>query len=455
MASEKNNFSRVLRRNGIALLTGAGLFALVFYVTFSLRGGNSDFWPHLVWATLLEPAEMLSRLFDGSERLWHILVKLCCQYLFSNAWAAAAFVTAAADTAAYFLVYKTWDRALPDRVPRWLLALLCAAVFVVSSVTLPGQYFYRGRSAVNTWHNPTNIMVRPFAAAVFFMTINIYNRRRYGQHTVLVAPPEDGRLFRFEGGFWAQFRQPVYTRWELVLYPICLFFSVDAKPSFLQFFAPAIFLFLLIDVIRTKGMLLPFSIKLAAGYLPAVAILFMQFLGYFGGNLLSGSDLTAAAEAASTDLIAATESAGSGISIYFLQPSFPSVRAFFDALAGQLPYILCPSAFPLLVLLAAPRRNLRDGCLRLAWLCVLAATLESFLLHETGARASHGNFGWAQYLAMWILWTASLGRFVTLAREKSLSGTVALYGGSALLLWHMVCGVGYILNVIESRNFYL
>ena len=441
----KSRFLALLRRNGTALILAAGLYILLYAVVFNFRqdAPASDYSPHMLWALAMSKQQVLSSFYNGSERLWHIFVKFVYSLFTHNMWSAAAIVTAAADTAAYYLLFKIWDRTLPEKFPRWLLAVITACVFLVSSLTLPGHTFYIGRSGVNTWQNPTNIMVRPFAVAVFYMTVNIYNRRRYDLHAALVPPEMAGKSFAFSGGFWAQFRVPVYTKAELVLYPVCILLSTYAKPAFLQFFAPAILVFCLIDVLRTKGRLFPFCVKLALSFLPAALILSQQFFNYFGSNI-SVVTATAAAE---------TASAGAGVAVYFIQPAFSGLGETLLVTARSVFAVLYPCAFPLFILLAAPRRGLQSAAGRLSWICLIVALLESWLLHETGERAHHGNFLWGYYLATWLLWTASIGQYAALIQEKTRSGKLARWGGTAFLLWHLTCGVCYVIRVLQTCDY--
>lgn len=449
----RNNSSAaaVFRRNGLALLLTGGLFALVYAVVFNYRlSMDSDFTLHTVWAIAMSPEEMISSFYDGSEHLWHLCVKLLFTYVTSNMWVAAAIVTAAADAAAYFLVYKALDTSLSNDFPRWLLALLTVSVFVANALTLPGFDFYVSRGAINTWHNPTNIMVRPFAAAVFFMTVRIYNRRRYDRHSALVSPAESGAVFSFHGSFLSQFRQPVYTKAELVLYPLCILLSAYAKPSFLQFFAPAILIFLLIDVIRTRGMLLPFCIKMALAYIPAALIILSQFSSFFGAaGIVSGSALAADAAESTAETVSQ-----SGVAIYFIQHSFGSFPAFLRALWTAVLETLYLCAFPLFMLLVAPRTSIRNSGYRLGLIGMLVARLEALCLHELGSRASHGNFLWGFYLSAWMLWCASIGLYAQLAGSKTTAGKLARWGGTTLLLWHLVCGIFYVAKVLQTSGFY-
>jgi hypothetical protein len=455
MTANQRPFVRALRKNGFALLMTAGLFAIMYAVVFRFRygtftggygfsTGDSDYIDHMVWAIALTPKAMLASFYDGSDYLWHICVKLLFMAGVSNTWKAAAIVTAAANAAAYFLVYKTWETVLPEKFPRSLTAVLIAAIFLVNALTLPGGDVYAGRAAVNTWHNPTNIMVRPFAAAVFYMTVRIYARRRYGSHTI-VPTLTDGQDFTFSSGFFSSFREPVYTGAELILYPLCILFSAYAKPSFLQFFAPAIFLFLLVDVIRTKGRLLPFCIKLALAYVPAALILLSQFTSFFSGGITV--DTTAAAAAAET------VSEASGVAIYFIQQSFSGVGEFISSLFHQIWILLCVCAWPIFVLCLGGKVGMRDPAARLSITGVLTAWLEVLLLHETGSRADHGNFTWGFYLSLWLFWGVAMGRYLTALASDGPRKRLALWVGIPLLGCHLAAGIFYVIHIYQTSQY--
>lgn len=438
----ESRFIHFLRRNGAALLLAAGLVALYYFAAYRLTFVESDYAQHGRWAMGMTNRAMLESFYNGSERLWHIIVRFTFDHLLHDLYRSTAIVTAVMDGVAYFLIFKTFDQALPEKPPRWLLALITLTPFLASALTWPGGALYTTAGGLSTWHNPTNIMVRPFAAAVFYMTLRIYNRRRCGEHGILARSGAD---FAFQGGFWRQFGEPVYTGAELILYPLCLLLSVYSKPSFLQFFAPAIFIFLMIDVIRTRGMLLPFCLKLALSYLPAACILLMAVKSYFP------SGASAVSDAAQT---AAETGASAGVAVYFMKSSFSGMGDFLSTLLRELFYLLRPCAFPLLVFLLGRKRGEYRPMTRLAVICLLVAYAETLLLHETGTRAAHGNFLWGMYLASWLAWTAGAGEYVGLAADEDRSGRVALYAGTPVLAWHLVCGIVYLVLILLN-GYYL
>lgn len=432
-----------------ALLGASALFCLTYRVVFNFRSGDSDYIDHLSWAIGLSWPVILEGIRQGKEILWHIFVWLTASAGVRNIWKAAALATAGANAAAYLVVYGCLDRRAPEKTPRWLLAAVVLCVFTVSSLTLPGGPYYVGRGAVNPWHNPTSIMVRPFAAAVLFMTADIYDRRR-GVPRRLPLCPEEGEspAFAFPGGFWAQFETPVFTRSQLVLYPLCLVLSAYAKPSFLQIFGPAIFLFLLADLIRTRGMLLPFCVKMAVAFLPAVWVLLQQVGSLFGNGFSLGVTALAAEAAPVTP-----HSPGAGISIYYLADGWTGFGPFLRTIFHDLKMLALPCAFPLFLLAAAPRRTWRDAGFRLGLVCALSGLLGAMFLHETGERSWHGNFTWGQYLGCWLLWSAAAGQYASLWGRRG-QYRLARWGGAALLALHLACGAAYLAAILRTGEYY-
>ena len=466
MKRQKHSFGDVLRRHAAAVVLTAGVFALTYFVVVGFRNNmtdyySSDYFAHILWALRMTPASMLQSLYNGSERLWHIFVNLLFTRLHFNMWSAAATVSAAANAAAYFIMFRFFDSALPKKISRPLTALGLAFVFVVNAVGIPGLAEYAGIGGVNPWHNPTIIMVRPFAAAVLYMTVRIYNRRRYSLHSVLNDTNRPAPAFVFEGSTLRQFRQPVYTKAELILYPLCLLLSCDAKPSFMQCFAPAIFLLLVADVIRTRGKLLPFCLKLAAAFIPAAIVILLQMGAYFIPSGTAAQVTEAAADTAAAAVQTAeaaettvSEAAASGLVIYFIQQN-ASVGEILVSLANSLWCLLRLTAFPVVIIAAAPKKAWRDTTFRLSLLMLAAAWLETLFLHEAGAREAHGNFFWALYLSAWLLWSRCVPRYLELLRGKrSRARSTALFVGTPVLLWHVVSGVIYVIRVLQTSLYF-
>jgi len=419
-------------------LLAAGLFVLVYQIVLSFPGGDSDYIDHLIWTLGMTWRDCLESLYDGSERLWHICVK-CIMCLNSNMWKAAAIVTASADTASYILLFAFFDECLPRKFSRPILAVVTAAAFISSALYVPvlAPGFYVSKGAINTWHNPTSIMVRPFAIAVFYMTVRMYNRYRYATGTVALYGQVSRSDFDLtQNDFWYLFKDRVYKPHEIILYPLCILLSTYAKPSFLQFFAPAILAFLLIDMFRTKGKLLPFCLKLALAYIPAIVIMLMQFTSFFHGGISAGAEAAA--------------STGSGVAVYFLQPSFAGISEFFSTVGTVILRLLWLCAWPLFVLFLDAGSYWGSAGGRLSCLCLAAGELESMLLHETGPRAEHGNFLWGFYTAVWIFWCAAVERFIAILQMGGKKRAAALWVGCPLLAWHVASGILYVTKIIQT-----
>ena len=461
--SSSSRVMSFLRRNGIALLLTVGIYVLTCQVVLHLfRNDNmADYIAHTIWAIALTPQKALASLYNGSERLWHMCVRVLFSYS-GNMMTACAIATAAANAAAYFLVYKSLELVFPAKLPRWLLALLTAVVFTANALTVPGAAFVTDRGYVNSWHNPTNIMVRPFAAAVFFMTLRIYNRRRCGLHSALVPPEEGGRPFAFAGSARAEWRTPVFTRAELVLYPLCLLLSVWAKPAFLQYFAPAIFVFLVADVIRTKGKLFPFCLKLALAYIPAMLVITSQFMRYFGSfaplaEAQSAADALHAMEEAAGETIyydTTSNFVTTQVAFYYILPSFSGVGEALKETLNAILLTLYVCAFPLAVFCIDFSYARRSAACRLSLVGMIVARLESLFFHELGIRNNHGNFRWAYFVSIWLLWAVAMERYAEGLFRRDRAGKLMRYAATPLLAWHLAVGVIYLVRILQTGMYW-
>jgi hypothetical protein len=104
--------------------------------------------------------------------------------------------------------------------------------------------------------------------------------------------------------------------------------------------------------------------------------------------------------------------------------------------------------FPLAVLIAFAGKAIRDQALRLAWLAFGAGALYAYFLAESGQRMSHGNFLWSGQAAAGVLFAASV-RFV-LARKADPAAQGRLAVCAAALALHVANGVTYLVHFART-----
>lgn len=262
--------------------------------------------------------------------------------------------------------------------------LLSFVVCTASAIWCPfyNIHIYLGQGSPNTWHSPTNIIVKPFAILVFFRVSNLLNKIKIGKKISI------NEFFEIS---------------------ILLVLSNLAKPNFYQGFIPALFLYVVFMVIQTGLKSIKYYLALGLSIVPAtILIVFQLFSNFFTGGGTSGE--------------------GIGIG-WFLVP-----KLYTPSIIISLMLLLCfPICFTIIY-----GKYLKRIDLKLAWIYFVVSYLEYGLLYEKGTRFSHGNFGWAYLLSSFILFIITTGLFFSKfdfrkKKDKILLGVWLLHGASGII----------------------
>lgn len=389
-------------RKALTCLLGALLFYMSFYMTFHLvyELSASDLTVHFGIAKEITVKKALVALVTGDNLMWHILVKALRKAGIGGVYC-ACMVSAGAITATYAIACRLFGKAI-EHLNRALIPVAAFVMCLVGPLYMPWYNYriYRGQDSPNPWHSPTQIMVKPFALLIFWMTIRIYQRCREGN--------------------WP--RKAYESRGEAALYTILITLSVYAKPSFFQAIVPALGLLMIIDLIRSRGKSFLCDFKVAAAYIPGAILTVMKFVDSFF-----------------------TE-AENGMEIAFL--------AVWSHNSTCIPLsILLLYGFPLFVMIVDRKRFFKqvDGQLSLSMIAVSGAMYA--LLAETGERRYHGNFSWAWGVTAFLVWSITLKEFLHLMSSDELSQreyNIAAYGGWTLLGLHLMTGIVYFVTIVTG-----
>lgn len=381
----ENNRQRAFGMYGCA---GILFFLTLFMVKVEMGKGHevllySDFATHSSWAV----GELADPLYDKfyAYPVWHFLVRgISALFPIGREWAGALVTACLLGFTAAVLYGFLWTQ-LKDVLDWKRLCLLDLGLLVLTALYMPwfNREVYLGQSSPTIWHNPTNMAVKPVALLAFLYFLRMYGERRSVK----------GRAFL---GF-----------------SLLVLLSCFVKPSFVQGFLPAVALFLLLELVRTRGKSFLFSLKMAAAFVPSGLYFVFQYISVFG------------------------EGAGRGIGIapfavMRLDTAHPGIS------------ILQAVAFPLFVLGILGWRHLREDIpLLFAVIFYLVSLLEFILLIEVTEPAS-GNFEWALQLAMFTLFIMTAVRFYQKTEKKSWM----VFVGNALLAYHIGSGIYYYLYLL-------
>ncbi|MGM9537582.1 MAG: hypothetical protein ACI3VN_04550 [Candidatus Onthomonas sp.] len=399
-AYHSGTLTSIRRQERISILLTCLLGVLLFFLSFLMSYhllhdlGGSDLQAHLDAAKKLTKVTVFTELLTGKERLWHLGVKIFMWLKVSGVYS-ACLMTAVSVAAYYGICCGVLKKTLTE-LNQALIPAASFALCMMGPIFMPwySERIYRGQDTPNVWHNPTQLMLRPFALLTVLMTVRIYQRLRQGD--------------------WP--KQVYESRWEAAVYTGVITLGVWAKPSYFQAAVPALGILMVVDLIRSRGKSLLPSVKVAAAYIPGAVFTLMRFINAFY-----------------------TGEKGGGIEI-----------APFDVWSDSsniIPVsILLLYAFPLFVLLLDWRSILPsvEGQLSLAMLLTSGAM--KALLAEVGARRYHGNFGWAWGITATLVWFFAFRRFLKLMAGDRLPPKkyrIAAYVGWTLLALHLLSGIVY------------
>jgi hypothetical protein len=281
-------------------------------------------------------------------------------------------------------------------MPEWsaatrtgLAALAALALLVVQPALplgAPRDPWLFGYFPPNQYHNPTTLLSKPFALALFAL----------GAAALSGAPA--GRLW----GWLA-----------LVI------LSGIVKPSFLLAFLPAVGLLAL-----WRWRVARWRLLIGGLFVPSVLLLLGQYALRY---VVQGDD---------------------GVSVIFAPLMVIGLYTSTGAIS-LIARLLLSVLFPLAVLAAFPKEAARDVRMPLAWLTCAIGIAPGYLLAEGGGKASAGDFLWSGQLAVFVLFAVSAAFLVArlgAADEHPLPpGRLARVGAcGALLAWHVASGVQHL-----------
>lgn len=391
------------------------LFTIIALVTFAttmreLSFGVSDFHAHMIYAInfrrefrkiITSPADFPHQILYP---MWHILVNITYKIsrLIFGEWLgpeySAAFVTAIVNGFIYLLAEKILSHYKCKGSEIIAFGLSFVMPYVIPN--WHDKVFYFGQNSPVIWHNPTNIIVKYFTLAGFFVIIrilqNIDDNKKNSKRTYF-------------------------------LLSAVILLSVMAKPAFFQGIVPALGVYILIHLIRTKFSKFRDYCLLCACFIPGFLIILFQYLFsfYFGEG-------------------------GDGIGISWMEIA----KVFYR---NPWVHFLLALFFPICYILTNPKKSIKSTEIRLSVLYVICTWLEFCLLYEKGIRTYDGNFEWALCLAYAALWTSTSILFSKDWQEMDLQKTgVRVKNAILFILWemHFVFGIKFLYTMFTAEKLY-
>lgn len=410
--SEEN--LRIARRKAALYFFVVVIMFVLTYIAFYVQAqkpGGSDTTVHMGNALSFD------LVMRDSHCGWHFVCWLlyACLPITIEEAAAAATALFNACTAALLIWFgeKYMDRMGQEKIKleRWKAAVI-PLVTLVSMLVGPlylrfyNRRYYLGQGSPNPWHNPTSTAVRPFMIPITVLTVGYWCCGE--EETVTVR----GKTLKKT------------TAYQLVL-GVLLLISTVIKPSYLMVYLPVCGVRALACLFRSRGRGFWKLVAQHLYFIPSLCVFLYQYL------ILYFLPAEAGAEEA-------------GVVIAF----FRAVRMHAPSVTVSL---LLRMAFPFLVIFLWRKEIFKEWCFPLVFGQYIAGLLISWTFAETGRRASHGNFGWGNILACFLLWAFCLFFFAKRFLEdkeriQSSRRLKARYGVLfSLLVWHLAGGICFYL----------
>jgi hypothetical protein len=385
-----NAFSHL--RTKASLLTFSLITAIagfIFYNQATQGRFRSDLPAHLRF--IREHFEMGRKL---DHPLFHYTSYYLSQLFHVNLAATAAAVLTLCVLMSAVIIFLILQNSLRDDYPEKSILFFTFCLMIVTAIYVPffNPNIYLGQSSPTVWHNPSTIVVKPFA----FLSVILF--------AYLITIGDKRKLL-------------VLSLVEAVIIAA----SVAAKPNFFLAFFPAVFVFFLLMPETGK--------KYFRGYLlisvPALAVLGWEYFVRFGDGGHSSIMI---------DIFAVWN--------HYTPNIFIS--------------LILLIAFPLSVLVFYPRDVLKNNYLVLSWLVFAVALLQYSIFAEAGQHHFHGNFGWGRQIILPMVFTYSVVVWMKSVKNPNRRplDTYKNYCVWACFLLHAVSGIFYVGKIFVTGGFH-
>lgn len=265
-------------------------------------------------------------------------------------------------------------------------------------------HFYFAQSLITqTWHNSTYIFMRFFSILAFSYFVLIYKNR---------------------------YTKSLWLHW--VLFTLFMVLANFSKPNFCLIFIPSLFIFLLLELIVSKGMLFRFCLKLGISLILSSAILALPyFVVYESGD-------------------------GSYVSLYL--DRFINVFLNWETIGAFISNLLIPLFLTFILIKSNIKNNNKTSfnLIVLLWVMAVIGIFQNIFVGDIGPRLNDGNFSWGIYLVMYLLILCLLCEWYRNKDNISLLnyGSVLYAWGYIIYSLYIICGLIYYVWLLFG-NYYI
>ena len=369
------------------------------YIVHTAGVASVSFRPALFWALLKK----------SGYPLWSISAHVFMKLFFCSSDTAAGICTGfwlmvSFGGVLYFML-KWFEKSGANK---YIISVLCFVLFIVGPIWIPWKNprIIIGCGGPNVWHNATNICGRAVGIFAFFFCMAFLERIIHSDYKYIPSVK------------------------KCVLLSFLLFFSLFAKPSFLQSFGPSFALLAIYHLIKSKGkMIKQIGMLCAISVLP---FLFMirQFFFYFSTS------------ESNPGLMTTRE--GSGIVF-----SLPPFSSFLHTVDCQILILM----FPMIMTAIMYFKRKLDTYHAAVWLMDGVATFCACCL----SWAAYVEMGWSVYIAYFFVYLIGIRDYISLfftdcKWNSDKCKKITFIASTVVLLINLLVGIIY-LYVLIVRHF--
>ena len=398
----------VKRKKGQYFLVPVIIFILTyiaFYVQATKPGG-SDTTVHMAKALSFD------LVVSTSHWGWHFICWLFYACLPITIEEAAAASTALFNSCTAVLVIWFGEKVLSQIKQEEGKTAVIAFLTLVSMLVGPlylrfyNRRYYMGQGSPNPWHNPTSTAVRPFMILITVLTVIYWNCGEEERITVY------GRNMKKA------------TLYEIIL-GVLLLISTIIKPSYLMVYLPVCGIRALVLLFRGRSRGFWKLVAQHLYFVPSLFVFLYQYLIIYFFPAEDGGEKSA-------------------VIIAFLRTARIHAPSVLISLFLRM-------AFPFMVIILWRKEIIKERYFPIIMGQYLAGLAINWTFAETGSRATHGNFGWGNILACFMLWIFCMFFYAKqyLGDKERIQMSTALkikYGALFfLLIWHLAGGICFYL----------
>ena len=387
------------------LFVALTLFIPIFFSEIYATVPNSnDFGPHTQWASdfLEAPQNIPSEVLTHPGWQWAVIIS---HEIFGHSWQDNAFIVTLSSVLLTVGILFWMLRKILHPLIAGVLAIGLVVIAPIALLYPLDHQLYLGYIGINTYHNPTTLLLKPFAILQFYFASEAFNKRDSNWKSILIT---------------------------FLVSAVAAF----AKPSYIICLLPAVGIIALVRI--WKKQLIDWKRLLIGILIPSIAILVWQFFLTYTSTEVARIIL-----------------APFSVMLGYAKPPFAQISQLIKQRIYSVIYIpfkfILSIIFPAVVTAVFWKESVKDIRMQLGWIGFGFGAVFTYLFAES-YYFSAGNFLWSGQITLLILFISCvlfLSEKVLLNMSR-ISKWLILTSGSL----HVIFGIAYYLVILLTSRYY-